>query len=268
MYAAREVFPNSPLEYAVAEVRYPYAPRLRQDGIRDAILLELEDLFPILKPVQLLTVTGAVGGPVSPQFDQVPRAFSRSRRTGLAVTANALTLDTTDYNTFDEFRSMINRCLLAVDKHASPAALERVGLRYVNEIRVPEAIIDARDWRGWVADVLVGPATLDNSHGALELQGAVQYTTGQDQRLTFRFSAAREGSVVGDGPLRRRNTPGSVPFFVLDLDSYWEPPTDMSPTWASETVMKIIDELHEPVGAAFQSAITDKLRESVLRRNP
>lgn len=266
MYAAREVFPNSPLEYVAAEVRYPYAPRLHQAAIRDAILLDLEDIFPILRPQQHLTVTGTLGGPVSQQVDQIVRAFSRSGTTGLGLTASALILDTTGYSTFEDFRLTLSRCLAAVDKHASPAAIERVGLRYVNEIRVPDTIKDARDWRGWISDRLVDVTTIDKQHEVVGLQGAVEYTTGNDRSLTLRFNSAQEGTVIGNEPLKRLDPQPKGPFFVLDLDSFWQPPTQASPLWSVETIIAAINELHDPVGATFQSAITDKLRDSVLRR--
>jgi len=268
MYPAREVFPSSPLEYVVVEIKYPYAPRLRQNETRDAILIELDDLLPIVKPQPHVTMTGVVGGPVSQQVEQVPRASNTSRTIGLTVMPNALTLDTTHYSTFEEFRLLVTRCLHALGKHTSPAAIERVGLRYVNEVRVPDPIEDVRDWSGWVADALVAAATVDSGHLATELQGAVQYTTGEHRKLTLRFGAVHQGSLIGDGALKRREPIKDGPFFFLDLDSYWEPPADESPSWDAEAVMTVIDELHVPVGAMFQAAITDKLRDSVLRRNP
>jgi uncharacterized protein (TIGR04255 family) len=268
MSAAREVFPSSPLQYVVLEVRYPYAPRLRQDGTRDAILIELDDVLPIVKQQQHVTMTGPVGGLVNQQVEQVPRAFNAARTTALTIMANAITFDTTDYKTFEEFRALANRCLEALAKHASPAAIERVGLRYINEIRVPEPITDARDWSGWVTDALVAAAAINSDHRAAEFQGAVQYATGENRNLTLRFGAARDGTVIGDEPLKRRESPKEGPFFFLDLDSFWEPPVDASPSWDLETVMAVIDELHSPIDATFQAAITDKLRDSVFRRDP
>lgn len=266
MYADREVFLNPPLVYVAAEVRYPYAPRLRQQDIRDAILIDLEDLFPILRSQPQLTMTGIVGGAVSQQMDQVTRAFNRPSNAAVSVTANTLTIDTTAYEEFTEFRSVISRCLAAVDQHASPAAIERVGLRYINEVRVPENITDVREWRGWIADALVDVPAMTADYQAVNLQGAVQYTTGEHRSLTFRFAAAPAGSMIGNEPLKRRHFPPEGPFFALDLDSFWQPPPDESPDWALDTIMTVMDQLHGPIGATFQSAITDKLRDTVLRR--
>jgi uncharacterized protein (TIGR04255 family) len=268
MYAAREIFRNSPLQYVVLEIKYPYAPRLRQNGTRDDILIDLDDVLPIVKQQQHMTMTGQLGGPVSQQVEQVPNAYNTARTTRLAITANALTLDTTDYTTFEEFRRLAYRCLEALGKHAAPAAIDRVGLRYFDEVRVPDPIKDVRDWSGWVADPLVIAASIDSGHQAVGLQGLVQYTTGQHRSLTLRFAAVPDGSMISDEPLKRRDSPQNGPFFALDFDSFWEPPVDVSPGWDLESLMTVIDELHVPVGTTFQTVITEKLRDSVLRRDP
>lgn len=267
MYAGREVFPNPPLEYVAAEVRYPYAPRLRQQDVRDAILIELEDLFPILRPLPQVTMTGTVGGAISQQVDQVTRAFNRSSKAGVSVTANALTVDTTAYEEFSAFRSVVHRCVAALDKHASPAAIERLGLRYVNEVRVPAAIGDVRDWHGWISDALVGAAATVLDLKAVGLQGMLEYQTGEDRNLMLRFAAAPAGAIIGNEPLVRRHPATDSPFFALDLDSFWQPPTGAPPEWSVDTIMTALDQLHAPVGSAFQGAVTDKLRDEVLRRS-
>lgn len=267
MSSGREVFPDPPLEYVAVEIRYPYAPRLRQQGVSDAILIELDDLFPILRPQPHLTMTGIVGGAVDQHVEQVTRSFNRSSTSAVSVTANALTVDTTAYQKFSPLRSIVSRCLSAVDKHASPAAIERIGLRYVNEIRVPVPIADVRDWRGWVADSLVDAAAVISDHKAINLQGIIQYEIGANRLLTLRFAAAPSGAVVSNEPLKRRRQSPGGPFFVLDIDSFWQSPSEETPNWDTEAIMSAIDQLHEPVGSAFQDIITDKLREVVLRRS-
>ena len=267
MYPGREVFANSPLEFVAAEIRYPYAPRLRQQDVRDAILAELDDLVPILRSQQQMTVTGLGAGTVSPQLDQITRAFNRTSTLGVTVTANNLTVDTTNYQDFTGFRDVVCRCVTALDKHVSPAAVERVGLRYINEIRVPVAVRSVRDWHGWISDALVDVVAVNQEHEAVNLQGVVQYALEEHRSLVFRFAAAPEGAMIGNEPLRRRRPPSGGPFFALDFDSFWQPPVEASPAWMVDTIMTTLDQLHAPIGTVFQSALTDKLRKTVLRRS-
>jgi uncharacterized protein (TIGR04255 family) len=271
VYPGREMFSNAPLEYVAAEIRYPYAPRLRQQETLDAVLLELEDLLPVLRSGPQLTVTAAVGrdggGGMSQQLDQVSRAFNKSSTTSVMVTATALTIDTTSYKEFDDFREMIRRAVDAVMTHAKIAAIERIGLRYINEIRVPDEVRDVRDWKNWVDESLIEVVKLGGDYAAAIAEGAVQYITGDHRRLVFRYVASLQGTgVIGNDPLKRRHPPVEAPFFVLDLDSYWQPPTDQVPDFAAETIMKAVDDLHQPIGVTFQRAITDHLRSEVLRR--
>jgi uncharacterized protein (TIGR04255 family) len=266
MYPGREVFLNPPLQYVVAEIKYPYAPRLRQPEVRDAVLLQLEDLVPILRPLPRLVMTGIVGGPVSQQMDQVNKAFNRASTLGVTVTANALTIDTTAYVEFTEFRPVLLRAVEALDQHGLPAAIERVGLRFINEIHVPAKIANVRDWHGWVAEALLAPATIDSDHEPEIIQSRVEYRIGDNRKLAFTFASASDGAVIGNEPLKRRSPPPGGPFLAIDIDSFWQPPVEASEAWHAKTVARLIDELHDPVGAAFQAAVTDKLRESVLRQ--
>ena len=205
-------------------------------------------------------------GTVSQQLDQVSRAFNRSSKAGVGVTANALTIGTTAYEDFTKFRSVVSRCIAALDRHVSPAAIERVGLRYVNEVRVPAEIRDVRDWDSWISNALVGASATIPDHKAVSLQGMLQYEIGADRSLVLRFAAAPEGAVIGNEPLIRRHPSPEGPFFALDLDSFWQPPADAPADWNTDEIMTVLDELHAPVGSAFQAAITGKLRDTVLRR--
>ena len=58
--------------------------------------------------------------------------------------------------------------------------------------------------------------------------------------------------------------PAPGPFFLLDIDSFWQP-SEVSPTLELNSVLGELDELHMPVREMFESLITEKLRKEVLR---
>lgn len=268
MYPGREIYPNAPLEYVAVEVRYPYAPRFRQQETLDSVLLDVQDLFPIIRQQGQIRLAGAIGGPLTQQVDQVSRAFNRASTTAVLITSTALTVDTTSYTEFENFRAVVARCVQAASEHGSIAAVERIGLRYVDEIRVPSAVADARDWRGWISDDLLAGINLGGDAGASLMEGGVQFSTGNERVLAVRYVASPQGTgVIGDGPLRRRHPLTEGPFFALDLDSYWQPTPEDAPAFEPALILDTIDALHAPVGATFQRAITDRLREEVLRRD-
>jgi uncharacterized protein (TIGR04255 family) len=261
MYPQREVFPDAPLELVAVEVRYPYAPRLRKQDVVDAILEDVADDLPVLRRQQQMTFalsSGAMG-----QADEVPRLFDLARRTSATIAPTALTVETTAYRTFSDFRVLLMKLVESIAKHGSVAAVERIGLRYIDEIRVPEPIFDARDWRKWISDDLLSSIDLVGNHAASATQGVTEYRLPEeDTHLVFRYAATHGVGVVSNEPLKRRHPieqPG--PFFVFDLDCYFQPTLEKAPEFSPYRIGEILDGLHVPAGSAFQNVITDRLRD-------
>ena len=57
----------------------------------------------------------------------------------------------------------------------------------------------------------------------------------------------------------------SGPLFKLDIDSFWQA-VDEVPEFGVDLILNQADALHEPVRYVFESLITDRFREEVLRR--
>ena len=65
--------------------------------------------------------------------------------------------ETTAYREFDDFRMGVTAvCEALIGANVRPA-LVRVGLRYIDEIRVPEPVTDARAWDKWIDSSVVSP---------------------------------------------------------------------------------------------------------------
>jgi uncharacterized protein (TIGR04255 family) len=52
--------------------------------------------------------------------------------------------------------------------------------------------------------------------------------------------------------------------FKLDIDSFWRAANEV-PEFTVDFVLDRADELHEPISDMFESLISDRLREEVLR---
>ncbi len=268
MYEGREVYPNAPVELVVVEVRFPDSARLRRPETLDALQLALEDILPIRRVEQTTTVEVPLkGATVSGQHEQVPRLLDRTATTSAAIRPTALTVETTDYRDFATFRDVIRRCSAALSEQQAAPGVERVGLRYIDEIRIPDTIDDAASWQGWISSDLLAAESLGGSQRPSTLQGQMQFETGERTKLVVRYATATGTSVVQPGPLRRRRTYPPGPFFVLDFDSFWQSAPDLIDEFDPERIGVLLDELHLPVGETFQRAITDRLREE-LRREP
>ncbi|KWW99038.1 hypothetical protein LI90_670 [Carbonactinospora thermoautotrophica] len=200
-----------------------------------------------------------------PSVETSLRLLDKASTSSLAFFPDRLVVESTDYVDFATFQELTRRGVEAIDKLGGPVAVERIGLRYINEIRVPGRIADTRDWTEWVAPALVGIGEVAGAWPVTTLQGVLQYKVGTDRHLIFRYAALPDGSVIGDAPLRRTRA-GSGPVFVVDLDCFWQPADGQLPDFVADQVMECVTELHEPIEEAFLYVITERLKDEVLRK--
>lgn len=260
MYPNREVFARAPLALVAAEVRFSDLARLRQQETRDQITLALEGWFPFAQPLEQAQFNLSPNGP--PQVQQVSGVVLRNAAStaSVTVTSSFLTYETTAYS---DFESLLDAVLAACDallSTKSVPALQRIGLRYIDEIRVPEAPSVVREWRHWIDEriinlVDVGPASAIPTSS----QGVTTYDLGENRGLNVRFAALNGTSVVGSHSLVRPEYPEG-PLFVLDFDGYEVfsdgPATPLDRAVVGESLAAV----HAPSGASFQRAITEQAR--------
>lgn len=252
MSEGRVVFPNAPIELVAAEVRFPQSARLRQPETLDALQLALEDILPIRRAEQAMTADAPSTGEVMrQQHEQVTLLIDRRSTISAAIRPTALNVETTHYGEFDEFRDVVRRCTVALAEQRAVPGVDRVGLRYVDEIRVPEPIEDAGSWERWVSGDLLAARSLGGSNRPSMLQGTMRFETGEHTSLTVSYAMLTGRGVVQPVSLRPRDT-SSGPFFVLDIDSYWEPPSDQLDEFDPERIVALLDKLHPPVVETFE----------------
>ena len=224
MYAAnREVFPNSPLALVVAEVRFTDSPRLRQQETLDAVAIALEERFPFNRSVPGFNVIGGFGpGAVVPQVEQRHQVVltNAASTESITITPSSFTYETTEYREFDELCIGVTAtCEALIGANVRPA-LVRVGLRYIDEIRVPEPITDVRAWGKWVDSSIVGALTVGPEDVPVRsAQGIVTFDLGEGNGLNFQYAALNQLPIVQPVFLKRQRFEPSH-FFVLDFDGF------------------------------------------------
>ena len=227
MYASREIFPNSPLALVTAEVRLTDSPRLRQQETLDNVAIALEDRFPICTPQTSTNVTFNVGNVApgfapQPQMEQERRLLltNTAKTESVLLTPSSFICETTAYREFDDFRGSVAAVCDALVGADVRSALVRVGIRYIDEVRVPEPIPDARSWGKWIASSVLGPLTVGPDDIAVtNAQGLVTFDLGDGNGLNFQYAALNQPPVVQPQFLNRQQF-GPGPFFVLDIDGF------------------------------------------------
>jgi uncharacterized protein (TIGR04255 family) len=266
-----EVFPNAPLALVAFEVRYleeaPLTARPALGGLKAA----LAEHLPLRDDLRQHEVALRVGAPEAPavQVTVVPRFTTRDRTTACQVSPTSLIIETTAYAGFDPFLTLIHAALRAVADVAKPDGVTRIGLRYIDEIRVPGIEEPPGEWRGYIDEHLLAPVA-DEFVKAAQLiphtwQGVVQYGTGPDRAVVLRYGPAEGYAVPPGGPTRRKDPPPQGLYFLLDSDSFWQP-SDEIPTFDPETLVAACRELHTPVRALFDTVVTNRLVDEVFRQ--
>lgn len=264
-YPRREVFPNAPLEFVACEIRVPTAPKLVREDTFEALTDALRDVLPIPDQEQVQTLTVIAGKDGGVESERRYRFLNRERTASAVVARNAITVETTDYKEFSEFRSLVLTVADAVATTTKIVGIERIGLRYIDEVRVPAEITDASDWRGWISDEVVGVLGVAAGYQKDALQTVLRLAGEDSTGVVLRYAAMIGDGVVGDGPLRRRAPASSGPFFVIDTDSYRTSAGPSMEDFVHDSIAGILDLIHKPVGTLFHRAITDRLREEFRR---
>lgn len=260
MYPNREVFPKAPLALVAAEIRFTDAARLRQQQTKDEIAIALEERFPFAEQLQPFEVNLSPGA--LPQIQQRIGVVLKNASSTETVTimSESLTYETTGYTHFDDLLDAVTAACDAVVAAKVQPAMRRLGLRYIDEIRVPEPIDDVRQWATWIDSRLVGHLEIGpDGVPATTLQSLSTYTLGGGNGLNVRYAALPQGSVVVPQFLKRPAIE-SGPVFVLDFDGFHDFGGDEAIPLSSATIREGLAVVHVPCGTAFQRSITDRAR--------
>ena len=253
----REVFATAPLAFVACEVRFPLAPRLTGEDALESFAEAFADTLPVPEIASF---------PPPPEMDagdgpeRLLRFLNKARTASVAVTRRSLSVESTHYEGWDRFKPSVLQAIETTTQIAGIVGVERTGLRYINEIRVPDQITDASDWGAWINEGIVGRLTplpgytLESSQTVIELRGA-------SGRIVARYAALVGTGVVSDKPMKRRAPVTVGPFFVIDTDSFCETPDAEMIACTTDALDPMLEELHEPLGEIFQRTITDKSRD-------
>src|ERR1700733_2088009 len=150
---------NAPLQIVALELRFPETPFEPSD--LKAIRRALADTYPDAATEHGIGIELSPEGVRQQQTNQrqVYRTIDGSHQIGLTQTTLALEARGPKY---DGFRSLLERWITALDAVAPVADIHtqlRVGLRYINQLQVPDATNGLAALVGRITPALLGPLT-------------------------------------------------------------------------------------------------------------
>lgn len=265
--ASREIYPNAPVALVVVELRHPAAPPCSPD--QEAQLKQLvAKEFPLAQPLPSFTLRVGLGPNPGPQIappavEKPPRFTNRERTAAVTFRQEAVVVETTKHEGFHRLVQLVGLAVSARQRGAPVDGIERVGLRYIDEIRVPGD--EEIDWSQWIHPSLLGAAPVAAPLGLKMVQHQAVQTFEIDANRGMNFQyGPRQGQAVQTGPLVRPEVSATSPFFLMDIDSFWMA-SGQVPEFDPDAIVATCEEVHDPVNAFFENLITERLRADVLR---
>ncbi|HEY3866178.1 MAG TPA: TIGR04255 family protein [Solirubrobacteraceae bacterium] len=262
---SNEIYPHAPVSFVGFTLVFPLSPKLERKETKDAVYERLQATFPLLEHLGGVRIQIPIAGPALGQppaqagMPEKARMMNRERTRSITLGPRMIAVENTEHESFEHLRELLEEVLGALVEVAAPTGMSAVKLKYVDEIRHPSAQSTA-DWRGLLHDSLLGPTSLLKVEPQ-QTAGVAVYEVEPHHELRVGYGAAADGFVVDpNGPLRvQAHEPG--PFFRLDIEAEWSAPEEALPPLTVPEVLTITDALHDSIRGAFESAITDKLRD-------
>ena len=256
MPRSAETFPNPPLKFVVCEVRFEGRTAGEQElhALRSALGEGSQAKFNLPG----MRVVDPSVPPETAFFQVVDRAETRAA----TLWPTALTLEATDYSRFEDF-SEVMAAMFRAFVGSNVLLVQRVGLRYVDELHPEPPPSRPADWSRWVDGRLVDFAQVTEK-AVSALGGGMTISYGDDYALNFRYATTDGPGTQSNGALKIRVAPNS-PGLVLDTDAFWQPKKAV-PLEAGG-LASVLDRLHDHVAEVFSAAVTDASR-AVFREEP
>lgn len=262
-----EVYPNAPVVLVALEIRHPSADPLSRGDIAE-LKRWLAKRTPIVRTNQVQTIE-IVGGPAGNEqkltVEEFPRLVNRQSTLSISYRQAAIVVETSLYPGWREFREAVVDAIAARASVAPVDGVERVGLRYIDEIRVPAGEGET-DWSQWMEPSVLGPKPTDDIGLPLtQWQGVGIFGTQPGHMMVARYGP-QVGSAINFTPELQRQKPiDTDAYFLVDIDSFWTPEIG-TPELDQEKVLATCDDLHRPVRTVFEGLITNRLRDEVFRQ--
>ncbi|WP_417233816.1 TIGR04255 family protein [Arthrobacter sp.] len=263
----REVYPNAPLVSVSFELRHPESemPTSKQRSLFKDLIREH---LPVMRIRQSTVQTFEIG-PAGPSHqvvnEDVPKYFNRENTMAVSLLKGSTLVETTDYPGWEKFREIVSAACQARDRIGGIDGIERIGLRYIDEIRIPGTNATP-DWKTYLNESLLGPRDGGGAGmGLQQWQGMAVYGPESGRSLVLRYASGDGFAADPNGELRRKSPSYPGPFFLLDIDSFWIPESGF-PEFSDSLLLAEGDALHAPVRQTFENLITDQLRNEVLRK--
>jgi uncharacterized protein (TIGR04255 family) len=206
-------FTKSPLKLVVGQVRFTTLLRFEERSFIAAFQQSIRNDYPKISREPSVTLQILPTGISQSAGEGLWRLSSRDNLWSIVLGESSLTLESRKYSSMKDFKRRFGRILKAAKDTLEISDRLRLGLRYINEFRYPDAK-DLADWRELFNSEFVGfdASSLLDGHVVQMLQDIQLHRS--DGTLAIRHGLLNGFAVA---PLPQQQ-PDSGRFYYLDLD--------------------------------------------------
>lgn len=240
---------RAPVVNVVCQVRFPPVLGLNAEGSKHELLAGLQQElgeYPLFAELSSQEILLGPEGVRAPELRAASFRFSSDDGIwSVGLSADSLSLQTTHYDHFNDFVDRWRAVASAAQTHLAPSRQLRLGLRYVDELRVDGADT-ASKWRELLAPEVLGLAASPTWADATRQSFQEWILEFDDVRCTARHGFFPAGVL------------GSDPFYLLDADCYVEEVTSFDPAAQGTD----LDRFNDIAYKLFRGALSDSLYET------
>jgi len=240
----RRSYSRNPLSQVLCQIRFPTLQRFQEPGFLGSVQEALSDRYPRSRQEQQIAMLIGPGGATpAPATTQFWRFEDPNADWSISFGADFLGVETRRYTRFEDLLERVT-AVLPVAAAVGVNWRERLGLRYVNQMRHEQAGSPAA-WRQLLQPKFLGMV------GGDELGEDVIHAI-QEIRLR-----EHDGVLVIRHGFVGREASNNDPFYLLDIDCA----DDSSRELSMDDVAKQLWAYHDRVNGLFEMTLTDEMRE-------
>lgn len=259
--APRFILAEHHLAQVLCQIQFSPILRLREEDSAIPFQEEIRRRYP------RYSRQGSIGFIVTPQGVQPqpegPPLHRFDGSDGFAITLGTdfVALETRAYEKFEDFVSRLIEVVSLVATIYEPPEMPRIGLRFVNELRLP--VTDMwEEMRLAINPVLLGVGAASELDGVIEqLEQVVLVRSDGDQRMLIRHGLMPHGGSTVQSPLPVPD-PAVLqqPYYLIDIDAFEQSEMAFNPSAVEDRVLRFNDDIR----SFFAWAVPEDYRRSRL----
>lgn len=250
----RVQFKDNPLRVVLAQLRFPTEFRLSEAATLARIQDRLRERYPLAQASQQqMSVQFAVGATPPQRLNQMgpgPIRFIGDDGAWIVTLGpDQLSLETTSYHDWVAFLDRFEAVLDAVQADVAPSLVQRLGLRFIDELHHPEAHTIA-DWSRFLDSELLGTAASARF---------AQLTTATSEQITI--VQGEDAATITHAYTQNTKDADPPSTYLIDVDCFSTRPFDLN----RNALRAKLERYHGAAWNVFRESLLDPMIEALGR---